>query len=98
MKNVNEGGSETAKEEHFLGILIYSEMKEKLKQSLRMWKLNICSTTVNFKIDAGAEVKVITTETFKGLSEKETSLKAAKWIFRSPWGTLTCKRKFTAST
>lgn len=43
-----------------------------------MRKLNICSTTVNFKSDTEAEVKEITTEMFKGLSEKELSLKAAK--------------------
>jgi transposase InsO family protein len=59
-------------------------------------KLNICHTPVSFKIDTGADVCIMSEETFKSLSQV-TKLHPAKAMLCSPGGQLNCIGQFTAN-
>ena len=59
-------------------------------------KLNICHTPVSFKIDTGADVCIMSEETFKNLSQV-TELHPSKAVLCSPGGRLNCIGQFTAN-
>lgn len=75
--------------EYFLGKLTETNHNNK--------NLNICKTVVRFKIETGANINIISTQTYKNLREKSFP-KPVNLIFTNPEGIVQCIGKSTIAT
>ena len=88
------GNKETASGEIFPLIYIQKRTPRKINRSLAC-KIKSRWDTYCLKIDTGADINVISSKMFR---KKKSNLKPAHGIYKSPGGTLICKRKFTVDT